>query len=137
MFAESERTASREAFFLDQAERVRARVRTPLMLTGGFRTLRAMESALDGGAVDVIGLARPLAIEPDLPDRLIRGVAAGARPVRLNTGLRHLDSVITGSWYQVQIERMASGLDADPAVSRAAAVSWYLRDAWRGRRKAA
>lgn len=137
MFAESPRTASREAFFLDQAERIRARVRTPLMLTGGFRTLAAMESALGSGAVDVIGLARPLAVEPDLPGRLIRGEAEAARPVRLHTGLKRLDGVITGSWYQVQIERMAAGLEADPGVSRATAVGWYLRDAWRGHRRAA
>ncbi len=135
MFAERPTTAAREAFFLDQAERVRSRVRLPLMLTGGFRTLAAMEDAVASGAVDVVGLARPLAVEPELPARLLRGQADRAVEVELHTGARHLDSVITGAWYQVQLERMARGLNADPGVTRARALAWYLRDAWRGRRR--
>jgi 2,4-dienoyl-CoA reductase-like NADH-dependent reductase (Old Yellow Enzyme family) len=134
MFSEQ---SAREAVFLDQAEKIRARVRTPLMLTGGFRTRGAMESAIAGGAIDLVGLARPLAVEPDLPARMLSGAAHGAVPVQLHTGIRSLDGMITGSWYQVQIERLARGLPADPTLARWSAVSWYVRDMWRGRRKAA
>lgn len=137
MFAEKPSTRTREAFFLAETERVRAAVRTPILLTGGFRTRRAMEEALAGGAVDVIGLARPLAVEPDLPARLLSGEADGAKPVALHTGLPPLDAMITGSWYQVQLDRMGRGLPADPCVPRIAAVAWYLRDQWRGRRLSA
>src|SRR3546814_16005712 len=43
----------------------------PLMVTGGFRTRAGIEEALDSGAVDVVGLGRPLCGEPDLPQRLL------------------------------------------------------------------
>src|SRR3546814_18926605 len=42
----------------------------PLMVTGGFRTRAGIEEALDSGAVDVVGLGRPLCGEPDLPKPL-------------------------------------------------------------------
>ncbi|MEQ1506375.1 MAG: NADH:flavin oxidoreductase/NADH oxidase family protein, partial [Myxococcota bacterium] len=140
MFAESPpagaSTRAREAFFLDQAEAVRVRVKVPLLLTGGFRTRAGMDEALASGAVDLIGLARPLAVEPDLPRRLLSGAAERAVPVKLHTGIRPLDAVLTGAWYQVQLERLADGRPADPALARWPAVWWYARAVWwRGRRR--
>jgi 2,4-dienoyl-CoA reductase-like NADH-dependent reductase (Old Yellow Enzyme family) len=108
----------REAFFLDYAEKARARVHTPLMLTGGFRTRAGMERALAGGAVDVVGLARPLAVEPDLSRGLLDGTRDAALPVRLRTGVAHLDPVIQGSWYQMQLDRMGRGEEPNPALGR-------------------
>ena len=35
------------------------------MLTGGLRSASVMNEVLASGAVDVIGLARPLAVDPD------------------------------------------------------------------------
>jgi 2,4-dienoyl-CoA reductase-like NADH-dependent reductase (Old Yellow Enzyme family) len=43
---------------------------TPLAITGGLRSLEAMEDLLTDGA-DLIGLCRPLICEPDLPRRLL------------------------------------------------------------------
>lgn len=129
MFAEQaprESTRRREAFFLEYAEQVRARTRLPLMVTGGFRSRAAMEEALQGGAVDLIGLARPLAVTPDLPARLLRGELDAAPPVRLATGVRALDSLVQGSWYQAQIRRLAGGLDPNPGLGRLAAALRYL-----------
>jgi 2,4-dienoyl-CoA reductase-like NADH-dependent reductase (Old Yellow Enzyme family) len=40
-------------------------VNTPLAVTGGFRSLRSMADAITGGAVDFVGIARSLAIEPE------------------------------------------------------------------------
>ncbi|MEQ1565706.1 MAG: NADH:flavin oxidoreductase [Myxococcota bacterium] len=120
-------TRAREGMFLERAERIRARVSTPLMVTGGFRTREGMEAALDAG-VDLIGLARPLAVEPDLAARLLSGQATGAAPVTVSVGVAALDGLITGSWYQVQLERLAAGRPADPNGSRWAAVARYVRD---------
>ncbi|HEX4843827.1 MAG TPA: NADH:flavin oxidoreductase/NADH oxidase family protein, partial [Limnobacter sp.] len=66
-----ESTVKREAYFMDFTEKVRAVCKVPLMLTGGFRTVGGMKEALNSGAVDLIGLARSIAIEPDLPNRLL------------------------------------------------------------------
>ena len=121
-----ESSKKREAFFLDYVEKARSRVRSPLMLTGGFRTRAGMEDALLGGAVDVVGLARPLAVEPDLAGALLRGERDAARPVRIATGIADLDSVIQGSWYQTQIDRMGHGLAPDPTLGRWLPVLRYL-----------
>ena len=60
-------TAAREAYFLEFAEQFARELTVPIMLTGGFRSRDGMIDALRSGAVDVIGIARPLAQEPDLP----------------------------------------------------------------------
>ncbi len=117
---------AREAFFLAYAEAARSRVKTPLLLTGGFRTKAGMEEALESGAIDVVGLARPLAAEPDLPKRLLDGSSDAARPVRIATGIKQLDALLQGAWYQVQLDRMARGLDPDPSTSRLAAFVRYF-----------
>jgi 2,4-dienoyl-CoA reductase-like NADH-dependent reductase (Old Yellow Enzyme family) len=67
------RIGRREAYFLDFAERVRSQTAVPLMLTGGFRTPNAMADAVNCGAVDVVGLARPLIWSPGLPAELLSG----------------------------------------------------------------
>jgi hypothetical protein len=57
-------------------------VKLPLMLTGGFRTAGAMVEAIESGAVDIIGLGRPMALEPDLPKRILSGEVASADDTR-------------------------------------------------------
>lgn len=123
---QAESTRQREAFFLEYAEQVRHATSIPLMVTGGFRTRQGMLAALQGGATDVIGLGRPLAVEPELPRRLLSGEAEAALPIRLDTGIKLIDSVVQGSWYQLQIERLGRGHAADPALSRARAFAGYL-----------
>ncbi|KAH8820114.1 NADH:flavin oxidoreductase/NADH oxidase-like protein [Xylogone sp. PMI_703] len=67
-----ESTKRREAFFLDFAQQVRQRFPTlPLMVTGGFRSRSGMENALESGACDMVGIARPAAILPKLPKEII------------------------------------------------------------------
>ncbi|MEZ5980723.1 MAG: NADH:flavin oxidoreductase/NADH oxidase family protein [Parvularculaceae bacterium] len=74
-----ESTKAREAYFIQYAEKAAEIARMPLMVTGGFRTRAAMDEALTIGAADVIGVARPLCVEPDLPARLLSG-AVDAMP---------------------------------------------------------
>lgn len=66
-------TRAREAYFMTYAREVIAAARTPVMVTGGFRTAKAMTEALEDG-VAVIGLGRPLCVDPDAPAKLLRGV---------------------------------------------------------------
>ncbi len=121
-----ESSKRREAFFLDYVEKAKARISTPLLLTGGFRTRAGMLEALEGDAVDVVGMARPIATEPDLPAKLLSGDRDAARPVRIATGIKKLDAVIQGAWYQVQIDRLGRGLDSKPNLSRLAAFIKYF-----------
>ena len=66
-------TRQREAYFLTYAEDIRAVARMPLMVTGGFRTATGMAAAIEDGACDVCGIARPLCFDPDVPAKLIAG----------------------------------------------------------------
>lgn len=66
--AKSARTAAREAFFLEFAHTVRERhPELVLMLTGGFRTRAGAEAAINDGACDLVGMARPAAVDPKFP----------------------------------------------------------------------
>ncbi len=119
-------TQQREAYFLEYAEKVRAVTKIPLMLTGGFRTRAGMNAALASGAVDLIGLARPLAVEPDLPRRLLEGSSERALSIRLDTPSKLLDAAIVGAWHQWQLRRMGEGAEPDPELSRSRALWHYV-----------
>ncbi|GGY37226.1 NADH:flavin oxidoreductase/NADH oxidase family protein [Parvularcula lutaonensis] len=69
----AESTKKREAYFLEFAEAVRARTNMPLMVTGGFRSRQGMNEALESGACDIIGIARPLCVKPEFPNQLLSG----------------------------------------------------------------
>jgi len=124
--SKAESTRKREAFFLEYAEKVRQRTRLPLMLTGGFRSAAGMNEALASGAVDLIGLGRPLALEPDLPARLIDGRATSARAVDLSTGLKKLDALLQGAFHTEQIRRLAGGLAPDAELGKLHVLARYL-----------
>jgi len=109
-------TRSREAYFLEFAEKVRASVRTPLMVTGGFRSHAGMDAALASGALDLVGLGRSLAVEPDLPAALLRG-EDGRHPVRpITTGIKMVDrmALMEVAWYARQLKRIANGREPKP-----------------------
>jgi 2,4-dienoyl-CoA reductase-like NADH-dependent reductase (Old Yellow Enzyme family) len=116
----------REAYFLEYAERVREKTRAALLLTGGFRTRQGMIDALSSGAIDVVGLGRPLAVEPALPAALLDGSRDAAAPVRINTGIRKLDALVQGAFYQAQLRRMAAGYEPKLELSRLRAIYEYF-----------
>ena len=128
-------TVAREAYFLEAAKVFRAATRVPLMLTGGMRSARWMAEALESGAVDVAGIARPMASEPALPARLLADPEAAARPVRLATGIRKLDSLLEIYWHMLQLHRMGDGQDVDPGLSRFRAILHAVAMTWTHRPK--
>jgi len=111
---QKESTKKREAYFLEYAEKVRKEFHLPLMLTGGFRTAEAMKSALADGIVDLIGLARPLAVEPDLPARILASNANARPAARHRVGIKMFDGFIELIWHTQQLHRMGAGKDPDP-----------------------
>ncbi len=109
-------TVVREAYFLEFAEKVRAAVKVPLMVTGGFRTVAGMNAALRSGALDVVGLARLLAIDPDAPAALLQGRDSAQRVRTINTGLKFVDrmGIMEVLWYERQLKRIAIGKEPRP-----------------------
>ncbi len=55
-------------YFIELAKRARTVTTKPLMLTGGFKTRAQADDAVASGTVDIVGLARALALEPSLPN---------------------------------------------------------------------
>lgn len=80
-----ESTKRREGFFVEFADRMRPHIKTAkLAVTGGFRSTDAMAKAIDEGTCDIIGLARPLTLETDLPELLISGKSKAAKENKTN-----------------------------------------------------
>jgi 2,4-dienoyl-CoA reductase-like NADH-dependent reductase (Old Yellow Enzyme family) len=109
-------TAAREAYFLEFAEKVRARSQVLLMVTGGFRTADGMNAALRSGSLDIVGLARLLAIDPDAPTALLQGRDSPQRVRPISTGIKPVDrmGIMEVLWYTRQLRRIAEGGDPRP-----------------------
>ncbi|QQN40255.1 NADH:flavin oxidoreductase/NADH oxidase family protein [Acinetobacter sp. CS-2] len=112
-------TIAREAYFLDFAEKIRKEVKCHLMVTGGFRTVAGMNAALDSGACDFIGIARPLAVETDLTDRLIAGQDVRYAVDKIKTGIPMVDkmAIMEIIWYAAQFKDIARGKRPNPKLS--------------------
>jgi len=111
-----ESTLQREAYFLEFAEMARAAVKTPLVVTGGFRTAKGMAQAIESGAVDMVGLARVLAVEPDAPHRLLTDKAPVHTVKPITTGIKAIDKLglLEVSWYTGQLKRIGRGESPKP-----------------------
>jgi 2,4-dienoyl-CoA reductase-like NADH-dependent reductase (Old Yellow Enzyme family) len=104
-------TQEREAYFIDFAEKARKICTCPLAVTGGFRSIEGMAQAISSNAVDFVGIARLLAIEPDAPNKILAGKETDYQVTPKNTGIKMIDkmAVMEISWYTNQIKRMGRG----------------------------
>ncbi len=66
-------TIAREAYFLNYAKDIRAVAKMPMMVVGGFRSRKGMNAALGADACDMIGIGRPLCVQPDVLNDLLSG----------------------------------------------------------------
>ena len=79
---------------LDELARLRPLVQGPLLVSHAFRHPDAIEEALAGGA-DLVGMARPLIADPDLPRKLFEGRTDEIRPcVACNEDCRTFDPLL-------------------------------------------
>lgn len=127
--AKAASTVAREAYFLQFAKRLQPLVRVPLMVTGGFRSRSAMQQALQDGELDIVGLGRPLCVEPDACNRLLDGslerlpspddaVSLSAQELGVSDPLTLRASEVQAaiSFYFNQIRRLAADEPADGAI---------------------
>jgi 2,4-dienoyl-CoA reductase-like NADH-dependent reductase (Old Yellow Enzyme family) len=75
---------SDEAYFSSFARKIKKRVKTPILLTGGIRTPKIADRLLNEGVCDLIGLARPLIAEPKLISRWRAGDLTKAKCISCN-----------------------------------------------------
>ena len=123
-------TQDREAYFLDYIKKVRKLLKTPLMLTGGFRTVATMERAIAEGELDIIGIARPFALYPDFPNRIFEGSLHQLEIPSPKTGVKMLDSTgfLDIKWYEIHIHRLGEGKTPNPQLSPYSAIRHNLAE---------
>lgn len=128
--AVAQSTQQREAYFVDFALAMRAKVSVPLMVTGGFRRKEVMQQALDSGGADLIGLGRPMCVMTDAPAQLLAGLEELPRYEqhlalfpdwlaflgRLNA-LKAMATFAVQYWYYAQIDRLGRHGKAEPQLS--------------------
>ncbi|MBJ7470033.1 MAG: NADH:flavin oxidoreductase/NADH oxidase family protein [Solirubrobacteraceae bacterium] len=121
-----ESTRKREAYFLEYAEQVRERAAMPLMLTGGLRSAKAMNEALAGGAIDLIGLGRPACLDAAVAQHLLDGtIERAATAPKPNLPFRALQDYSELGWHTTQMWRLGTGKPARPSRHHALTVSEY------------
>lgn len=108
---QKESTRKREAYFLEFSEELKRSVSAPVMVTGGFRSQAAIEQALKSEAMDVAGLARPFAVDPELANKMLGGSGYRSTVEPITTGIKKIDdmAIMEISWYTNQIRRLAEG----------------------------
>ena len=69
--------------------------------------------------MDVVGLARLVAIEPDVAARLLRGEEPRQHVTPITTGIGMVDrmALMEVAWYSRQLRRLGSGQDPKPNES--------------------
>ncbi|MCW9731984.1 NADH:flavin oxidoreductase/NADH oxidase family protein [Avibacterium sp. 20-15] len=121
MLSSKPSSQKREAYFLDYAQKARTVSQVPLIITGGFRSQSAMNDALTSGELDFVGVARPFALVPDLPNQIQAGTYQTVELKPVATGVAKIDekmgSVLEMGWYMYQMARMGVGKKPDPNTS--------------------
>lgn len=129
-------TSKREAFFIDYAQKLKAQIDIPLMITGGFRSREAMEKALNAGECQLIGIARPFCVQPDFPRAMQKDGQTVLLPLeeKLATNLslsssRFLSGLAgqaQAAWYYQQIMALARGQKPRKSMSIWSALLRFL-----------
>ncbi|MEM8973794.1 MAG: NADH:flavin oxidoreductase/NADH oxidase family protein [Pseudomonadota bacterium] len=114
-------------YFLDFARRARKLTSKPLMLTGGFKTYAQAVDALAAG-VDVIGLARALILDPELPNAWLAGDTHVPSFPRFNNPP---EGGVT-AWYTMRMTELAQRQDSSGPECLSESIRRYeARDAAR------
>ena len=108
--ASSSDRAGSGPYFLEFAGRARRKTKVPLMVTGGFKTRAQAENAIVEGKADLIGLARALVVDPELPSFWLSGQRGEPQFPRF----RNPPEGGVTAWYTMQITQNAKG---DAALS--------------------
>ena len=145
-------TAAREGYFVQFAKAMQGRVTVPMMVTGGFRSAEAMSRAMEGDAVSIVGLARPMCTDFDGPGRLLKEGGTLDRPegrLRLGPGwlgpqspfklIKSANGFAVMSWYYQQLRSVAATgeLDNSLGVLTAFRRERQAQKAWLGEAKTA
>jgi len=112
-----ESTIKREVYFMDYIQKARKITNTHLMLTGGFRTTAVMKDAIVSNQLDIIGIARPFAVYPNIGNEIINESRTNFNTEINKTGLKGIDGAMNIIWYESQIKRLGKGKVPKPDLN--------------------
>lgn len=78
------KTEDQEAYFLPFSEKLKVRIKVPVILVGGMRSFNVMDRIIQQEKADFISICRPLIREPDLPLKLQKGPQSKALCISCN-----------------------------------------------------
>ncbi|MEM7777659.1 MAG: NADH:flavin oxidoreductase/NADH oxidase family protein [Pseudomonadota bacterium] len=107
--------------FLSFAERARRLTTKPLMVTGGFKTLQQVTDAVANRGVDVVGLARALALDPDLPNKWRTGVQSNVAFPRFQNPP---EGGVT-AWFTMRLTELGEDRESSDVISLESAIRDY------------
>ncbi len=125
--SKTQNTIAREGYFLEAASAIKSSVRIPVMVTGGFRTVEVMNSALANNNADLIGMGRPFIIDPEFPAGLLSGSSNSAPTVERE--FPAAGSIPRGAvlnWFCDQLALHGTLGEGDPSVPLLAGHERYL-----------
>lgn len=147
--AVAQSTLMREAYFVDFAVAMQAKVCIPLMVTGGFRRRDAMVQAIESGGADLIGLGRPMCVMTDAPNQLLAGLDELPRYEnelslfpnwlgflsRVNA-LRGAAAFAVQFWFYAQLDKLGRTGNVEPGLTVMAATRQVMKQQkdWLSRR---
>ena len=105
--------STNQVFFAEYSKKLKQKIEIPVVVTGGIRSINAMNTLLNDNTTDFIGIARPLTIDPNIPNKIKQGTYAIVETTRVSTGVKKLDKIF-GSllgivYYQVLMQNIAKG----------------------------
>ncbi len=108
--------SDQEGFFLALIEGIKKDLTAPLVITGGFRSTNGMASVITSSTADMIGLARPLVIDPSIPQKIAEGTFERVNLPRIKFRFKSLNQrlgpILGLSAYEVAMRDMAHGRPA-------------------------
>ena len=105
--------STNQVFFAEYSKKLKQKIEIPVVVTGGIRSINAMNTLLNNNTTDFIGIARPLTIDPNIPNKIKQGTYTIVETTRVSTGVKKLDKIF-GSllgivYYQVLMQNIAKG----------------------------
>jgi len=91
----------------------------PLAVTGGFRSRKGMDQAIESNATDMIGMARAMILMPDLPTIALANNDFSFEWKEPSTGFRKIDTTAMLSlvWFEMQLHRLGKGKSPKMSLS--------------------
>ena len=105
--------STNQVFFAEYSKKLKQKIEIPVVVTGGIRSINTMNTLLNDNTTDFIGTARPLTIDPNIPNKIKQGTYTIVETTHVSTGVKKLDKIF-GSllgivYYQVLMQNIAKG----------------------------